>query len=161
MQPSALWAGASDPRFSIVISNESGEGGAALSRRIYGETIKNLNDQFSYWFAPAYKKYNDRADSLPVDQHELLSLIAPRPLYIASAAEDRWSDPKGEFLSAVNAGSAYALFGKQGVGTDSLPPLRHPVGQTIRYHIREGKHGITLYDWQQYLSFAAQQWTLP
>jgi hypothetical protein len=156
----ALWAGASDPRFSIVISNESGEGGAALSRRIYGETIRNLNDQFPYWFAPAYKKYNDHADSLPVDQHELLSLIAPRPLYVASAEEDRWSDPKGEFTSAVKAGAVYALFGKKGIGTDSLPPLEQPVGETIRYHIRAGKHGVVLYDWQQYLTFAERQWKL-
>ena len=156
----ALWAGASDSRFSIIISNESGEGGAALSRRIYGETIRNLNDQFPYWFAPAYKKYNDHADSLPVDQHELLSLIAPRPLYVASAEEDRWSDPKGEFTSAVQAGPVYALFGKKGIGTESLPPLHQPVGETIRYHIRAGKHGILLYDWQQYLSFAEQEWKL-
>lgn len=154
----ALWAGASDRRFSIVISNESGEGGAALSRRIYGETIRNLNERFPWWFTPGYKKYNDHADSLPVDQHELLALQAPRPLYVASAEEDRWSDPKGEFTSAVGAGEVYALFGKPGIGTDSFPPLHQPVGQTIRYHIRAGKHGVTLYDWQQYLAFAERQW---
>ncbi len=154
----ALWEGASDQRFSIVISNESGEGGAALSKRFYGETIKNLNDQFPHWFVAEYKKYSGKADSLPVDQHELLALIAPRPLCVASAEGDQWSDPKGEFLSAVNAGPVYALFNKKGLDTDKMLPLNHPAGNTIRYHIRAGTHAITLYDWQQYLQFADEQW---
>jgi hypothetical protein len=156
----ALWAGASDPRFNMVISNESGEGGAALARRWYGETVKFINERFPYWFVDRYKKYNNAVDSLPVDQHELLALIAPRSLYVASAAGDKWSDPKGEFLSAVNAGPVYALFGKEGLGTREMPPLFHPVGHRIHYHIRKGKHGITLYDWQQYLRFAKEQWKL-
>ena len=155
----ALWAGASDPRFSIVISNNSGEGGAALSKREFGETVKLINTSFPHWFVDTYKKYNDNTDSLPLDQHELLSLIAPRPLYIASAAEDLWADPKGEFLSAVYAGPVYALFGKKGLGTDVMLPVFHPVGNTIRYHIREGKHAITLYDWQQYIKFAKETWS--
>ena len=155
---SALWAGASDQRFAIVVANESGEGGAALSRRIFGETIKNLNDQFPHWFVSGYKKYNDKADSLPVDQHMLLALMAPRPLYIASAAEDLWSDPKGEFLSAVNAGPVYKLFGKKGIEITEMPALHQPTGNTVMYHIRAGKHAITSYDWQQYLQFADRQW---
>jgi hypothetical protein len=156
----ALWAGASDPRFSIVISNESGEGGAALARRWFGETVKLINDHFPHWFVDAYKKYNHDVFALPVDQHELLSLIAPRPLYVASAAGDLWSDPKGEFLSAWHAGEVYALFGKKGLGADMMPPLNHPIGNTIHYHIREGKHNITLYDWKQYIKFAKTQWGL-
>jgi hypothetical protein len=88
----------------------------------------------------------------------LLALIAPRRLYIASAEGDQWSDPKGESLSAVNAGKIYALFGKKGLETDTMPPVNHPVGNTIRYHIRSGKHAVTLYDWQQYLAFADMQW---
>jgi hypothetical protein len=154
----ALWAGASDPRFALIVSNESGEGGAALSRRWYGETVQIITAHFPHWFAPKFKQYGDSVNALPVDGHMLLSLMAPRPLYVASAVEDTWSDPKGEFLSAKEAGKVYALFGNKGIDTDSLPPLHQPVGGTIRYHIRAGKHAVTLYDWGQYLDFAIEQY---
>lgn len=154
----ALWAAASDERFSMVISNESGEGGAALARRWFGETVKLINDRFPHWFVDAYKRYNNNVFDLPVDQHELLALIAPRPLYVASAAGDLWSDPKGEFLSAWHAGVVYALYGKKGLGTNKMPPVGQPVGDVIRYHIRAGKHDLTLFDWKQYLDFAQIQW---
>lgn len=154
----ALWAAASDTRFSLVISNESGEGGSALSKRWFGETIKIITERFPHWFVGKYKTYGDNTNALPVDAHMLLSLIAPRPLYVASAEGDTWSDPKGEFLSAKEAGRVYALFGKQGITADSMPPLHHPVGNTVRYHIRAGKHDVTLYDWQQYVQFAHRQW---
>jgi hypothetical protein len=153
----ALWAGASDPRFALIVSNESGEGGAALSRRWYGETVQIINAHFPHWFTAKYKTYGDNVNALPVDAHMLLSLMAPRPLYVASAVEDTWSDPKGEFLSAREASKVYALFGEKGIATDSMPALHQPVGQTLRYHIRAGRHAVTLYDWEQYLQFATEQ----
>lgn len=153
----ALWAGVNYPDFALVVSNESGEGGAALSKRNYGETVGIINGRFPWWFAPAYKQYSDHTDALPLDQHMLLSLVAPRPLYVASAEGDQWSDPKGEFLGAVGAGPVYQLFKEGGIGVDSMPPVGHPVGDFVRYHIRTGKHDITLYDWQQYMDFAERR----
>jgi hypothetical protein len=155
-----LWAAANDERFAIVVSNDSGEGGAALSKRWFGETIERINTSFPHWFISKYKEYNKHPDLLPVDQHILLSLMAPRPLYVASASEDLWADPKGEFLSAKNAEPVYALFSKKGLGVTEMPAIDHPVGETIRYHIRTGKHDFTLYDWQQYLDFADKQFSI-
>ncbi len=153
----ALWAGANDARFALVVSNESGEGGAALARRNYGETILKLNERFPHWFSPAYKNYNQQPQNLPVDQHQLLALIAPRPLYVCSAAEDKWADPKGEFLGAMHAGPVYKLYNTTDLGVSVQPPVNKPVGGTVRYHIRTGVHDITKYDWQEHMAFARQQ----
>jgi hypothetical protein len=154
----ALWAAAQDPRFALVISNESGKGGASPLKRASGETIDHLNNSFPNWFNANYKQYNGHPEKLPVDGNELLALIAPRPLYVASADGDLNSDPVGEFLSAANAGRVYVLLGKKGLGIDRLPPLNQPVMRDVGYHIRAGKHDITDYDWDQYIAFADLHW---
>ena len=153
----ALWAGATDTRFAAIISNESGEGGAAITRRNYGETLWRITNNFPHWFLDSYKNYAYKENDLPFDSHILLSLLAPRPLYVASAVGDQWSDPKGEFMGAQLTEPVYALFGKKGIAGLEFPALNSPVGGHIRYHIREGNHDINSYDWDQYLKFAKQE----
>lgn len=157
----SLWAGAQDERFGIVISNNSGAGGAALSKRIYGETVAVLNKSFPHWFCDNFNKYSNNEAALPVDQHELIALMAPRPVYIASATEDNWADQKGEFLGGKLAEPVYALFGLKGLGADEPPAPDKSVGEAIGYHNRTGKHDILLYDWEQYMNFADKHWGKP
>lgn len=152
----ALWAAANDERFAAVISNNSGEGGTALARRNYGETVGRITSAFPHWFIPKFSTYASNPNQLPTDQHTLLSLMAPRPLYVASAEDDRWADPKGEFLGAFHTQPAYSLFKKEGLGVTELPAVNQPVGKTIRYHVRTGGHDITAYDWEQYVKFAKE-----
>lgn len=150
----AMWAGAQDERFALMISNESGAGGVALHKRLFGETAADLNNHFPHWFCPNFRRYANNEAALPIDQHELVALFAPRPVLIVSATEDLWSDPKGEFLSGVGAAPVYRLLGVEGIAQTEWPQPQHLVLSRIGYYLRPGKHDVTAEDWKIMLTFA-------
>lgn len=154
----ALWAGAQDERFALVVSNDSGTVGASLSRRegiAEGkEPLSFITGFFVNWFADNFDQYANNPGLIPVDQHQLVALMAPRPVYIASAEDDLWADPLGEFESALYASPVYELLCGEGLAVNQQPPVNTPVQSIIGYHIRPGKHDVTLYDWQGFMDFA-------
>lgn len=155
----ALWAGATDPRFGMVIANCSGCGGAALSRRPFGETLTEINRVFPHWFCSNFKTFNDHPERLSVDQHQLLATIAPRPLYIGCADEDLWADPRGEFLALAATSPVAQLYGQPELRPDELPAMDQPIIRGhLAYHVRHGGHDLTLWDWQHYMAFADRVW---
>lgn len=153
-----LWTAARDSRFAAVIASCSGEGGAAISRRNYGETVAHLTapSRFSYQFSVNYQMFAEHVDQLPVDGNLLLSAIAPRPVLLQTGDQDLWSDPKGEFLAAVDARQVYKLLGKQGLGTDQWPPAGKPIFSTISYYMHHGGHGTKPDDWNIFMKFLQQ-----
>lgn len=151
----ALWTGAQDQRFAMVFSSCSGSTGAALARRQYGETVSLINKQFGHWFNNNYKKFSNHVDSLPVDQHMLIGLIAPRPVYTTNATQDRWADPYGSFLSLVNAKPIYELYHQKVTLPNNMPQPNSPIiNSAIGYHFREGAHDLNVYDWTNFIKFA-------
>ncbi len=149
----AVWAGASDPRFAAVLSQESGTGGAKLFRSGQGEDVQRLITHFPYWWAHNFQNYVGMDKQMPFDQHEILASIAPRPLFVASAVDDHYSYPPGEFASAVLASQVYQFLGVEGIPTTTMPPVSSPVFGRISYQIRPGGHDVTRYDWDQYFHF--------
>jgi hypothetical protein len=151
----ALWAAAQDERFALAISNESGNTGAAIARRPIGESIERINARFPHWFCDRYRAFDDREDTLPVDQHELIALLAPRAVAVGSAADNEWADPEGEFLGLAHASSVYALYGRAPIDPLAWPKPGESLFVAPRgYHLRHGKHDLTLVDWQRYLDVA-------
>lgn len=152
----SLWTGASDPRWAITISNESGCGGAAMSRRKFGETVKIINTVFPYWFADNFSKYNENEALLPIDQHMLIASIAPRAVYVASASEDLWADPKGEYMSLQLGTRVHReIYKMEGNFPEEINTPGHPIHLPYAgHHIREGKHNLTPYDWNLFMDFA-------
>ncbi|GAB1358954.1 acetylxylan esterase [Porphyromonadaceae bacterium] len=148
-----LWAGASDGRYATAVSNNSAAGGAAVKACVWRDHVR-ITTAFPHWFCLNYNQYANKEASMSFDQHQLLALIAPRPLYVAGATDDQWADPKGEFLAARETASVYSLYSLPAITESEQPRPENPLHTTVGYHLRTGKHDVTLYDWQQYVTFA-------
>lgn len=156
----ALWAGAADERFAMVIASCSGEGGAAIARRNYGETLGHMAApaRYPYQFAGNYRKYAGRVAEWPVEANLLLAMIAPRPLLLQTGNTDKWSDPYGEFLAAVAVEPVYRLLGKKGLGVTKLPAPGEAVLHDLGYVMHEGGHGTVPSDFDVYTKFMEMHW---
>jgi len=150
----ALWAGARDARFAAVVSNNSGCNGAALTRRCFGETLWHIHQRFPHWFPASNARFIMQPDELPVDQHQLIACVAPRPIYIASASMDEWADPRGEYLALRAAEPAWELHGLPGLTAGEWPEPGTAVHGVMNYHVRAGKHGMTPFDWSHFADLA-------
>lgn len=150
----ALWAGATDRRFAAVLSNESGAGGGKQFRRGVGENISRLCTVFPHWYARSLCRYKDQDTMLPFDQHFVLALIAPRPVYLATAEGDKNADPAGEFATAVASDTVYRFLGTNGFPGAPFPALNSPVMGQIGFHIRPGGHDVKMFDWIEFLNFS-------
>jgi hypothetical protein len=149
-----LWAGAQDTRFAMVLASCSGNGGAQPWRDNFHDSVQSMSRGYLYWFCPNLLSYVNQVDKIPIDSDDLIALIAPRPVYISGAQDDPLADPRGMFLAAVAATPVYKLLKTDGLGTDQMPAVNHPVMHTIAFHVRSGGHGVTAFDFDQYLSFA-------
>jgi hypothetical protein len=155
MGKATLWTAAQDQRFAMAISAQSGCAGAALWRRRSGETMQKMVTRFPYWLCRNAWKFVNQEDDLPVDQHMMIALLAPRPVYVASGIKDTWADPRGEYASAYHGSEVYRLLGKQGLTSEQLPPLGQAIlDSDVGYHVRKGGHSIEPYDWQRFMDFA-------
>jgi len=153
----ALWASALDERIAAVYSSCSGEMGAALARRDWGETVDDMTQNFPYWFAGNFQKFAGHWNDMPVDAHMLIALSAPRPVFITGGTADQWADPVGEFKAGVAAGPVYRLLGKKDLGTTELPPLDTPLTKgDIGWHYHTGGHAATAADWKAFLDFVGK-----
>jgi len=151
----AIWAGATDTRIALVVSNDAGRGGTSLARRRYGETVEMINDVFPHWFCENFRKYNNKEDALPVDWHMLMACVAPRALYVASADKDLVSDPHGQYLAMLQSLPAYQLYSAKNTLSIDMPPLEKPVyGGQLAYHIRTGEHDLLPKDWNYFMDYA-------
>lgn len=157
-----LWAGAQDERFALVFSSCAGEMGSALARRDYGETVDDMAGNFSHQFAANFGKYMGHWTDLPVDAHNLIALHAPRPVLITGGTQDRWADPRGEFLAAVAAEPVYHLLGKKGLETSEFPAADTAVLKgNLGFYCHTGPHAITAEDWTVFLEFADRYFNAP
>ena len=151
----SLLAGVQDERFKLVCCNNSGSGGAQLNRRNFGSMLQVFRSCRPNWVCSNLEQYIGREDTMPVDQHQLLALIAPRMLYVATSSEDLNGDPHGSFLSAKHASKVWNLYGLKGLENENMPPADTPIGNDmVRYHVKTGKHSLTTYDWAQYFRTA-------